>query len=72
MVATAAPPPKSADPRANNCEMLVKEPTTSSGEGMAKADPVPTRQTATPTRRRTDTDRRLATPALAAKLTPRI
>jgi hypothetical protein len=43
-VASAAPPPRKADARAKICEMLVKEPTTSSGEGIAKADPVLPRQ----------------------------
>ena len=41
MVATTAPPPSTADIRASNCEMLTNEPTTSSGDGMAKAGPVP-------------------------------
>src|SRR5690348_10434352 len=68
-VATAAPPPRRADPRANNWEMLVKEPTISSGEGIANADPVPTRQMATPTTRRTEADRRPTMPAFAAVLT---
>ncbi len=35
MVANAAPPPRTADASANSCEMLTKEPTTSSGDGMA-------------------------------------
>src|SRR4029079_9905705 len=46
MVAKTAPPPSTADIRASNCEMLTNEPTTSSGDGMAKACPVPSRQSA--------------------------
>src|SRR5438270_3081624 len=46
MVAKTAPPPSTADIRASNCEMLTNEPTTSSGDGMAKACPVPVKQSA--------------------------
>jgi hypothetical protein len=35
--AIVAPPPSNAEIRAKSCEMLVKEPTTSSGDGIAKA-----------------------------------
>src|SRR5262245_26166049 len=72
MVATAAPPPSSAEARASNCEMLVKEPTMSSGEGMAKAEPVPMRTTAAVARRRMDADRRWSVAALATTHSPRI
>src|SRR5215510_3485845 len=72
MVATAAPPPSNAEPSANNWEMLVKEPTISSGEGIAKADPVPIRHTARPMTRQADADRSLRRPALDATHTPGI
>src|SRR3954466_4027404 len=49
MVANTAPPPSTADASANNCEMLTNEPTTSSGDGMAKACPLPSRQIANAT-----------------------
>src|SRR4051795_1209378 len=39
MVAKAAPPPSMAEASANSCEMLTNEPTTNSGDGMAKACP---------------------------------
>src|SRR3974390_3625581 len=32
----AAPPPSSAEPSVKSCEMRVKEPTTSSGDGMER------------------------------------
>src|SRR5437763_15988266 len=61
MVANTAPPPSNADASANNCEMLTNEPTTSSGDGMARACSVPARHSASAT----NIDMRTATAASA-------
>src|SRR5262249_48155412 len=50
----------------------VKEPTMSSGEGIAKAEPVPMRTTPAAVKRRTDADRRLSIAALDTARSPRI